>query len=227
MEIERYPARYHDQWGEVATVIENDGKTLRMVIRDVEFSGTMLDDLESSTDVDVDTSQLSMFTLNRGKLCGCTLEFDMPLTVLFHLERLTGILHVKLTLGLPAPNGGIDREDLLLTLTVADQMFVSPGTSGWFENELLAIHMQLPEGMYMRTCLFCAFSDYHPVGNGLFGCLSCFRQAKQDYLSVRTKNDLLALYRQKLDEAVQETYCCSEFSRRTSPWGRPFEYYKA
>jgi hypothetical protein len=79
----------------------------------------------------------------------------------------------------------------------------------------------------MQTCLFCAFSDYHPVGNGLFGSLSCFRKAKQDFLSVRNKNELLALYRQKRDEVVQETYCCSECSRRTSPWGHLSEYYKA
>jgi hypothetical protein len=139
MQIERYQGRYHDRWGEVATFIENDGKTLRMVIRDVVFSGTMLDDWEPFTERDA--SQLSVFTFNRGDLCDFSLEFDMPLPIIFQTEHLTGMLHGKLALGQPAPNGGIDREDLLLTLTVGDQVFISPGTSGWFENELLAIHM--------------------------------------------------------------------------------------
>jgi len=84
-------------------------------------------------------------------------------------EQIEGKLHVQLTLGQPASNGGIDREDLILTLSVANRSFGSLGTSrGYFENELLDIHMQLPEGMYMRTYLFCERSDYSPLGNGLF-----------------------------------------------------------
>jgi hypothetical protein len=40
--IARYPALFRDAHSEMVTVIENDGRTLRMVVRGVEFMGTML-----------------------------------------------------------------------------------------------------------------------------------------------------------------------------------------
>jgi hypothetical protein len=46
--IARYPALYRDALGEEKTVIENDGKKLRMIVRGVEFTGTMFDDFEPS-----------------------------------------------------------------------------------------------------------------------------------------------------------------------------------
>jgi hypothetical protein len=221
MEVERYPAHYRDRWGEVTTTIENDGKELRMMVRDVEFTGRSLDDWEPCAGADA--SALQWFTFNHNELCDCRLEFEMPLQVIVEREQLEGKLHVQLTLGQPASNGGIDREDLILTLSVANRSFRSLGTSrGYFENELLDIHMQLPEGMYMRTCLFCERSDYSPLGSGLFGGLSCFKRAKQALLSrTRSKGVLFALYNQKLDDTVQETYCCPEFKRKIDTSGRP------
>lgn len=221
MEVERYPAHYRDRWGEVTTTIENDGKELRMMLRDVEFTGRSLDDWEPRSGTDA--SALQCFMFNHNELCECLLEFEMPLQVIMQQEQIEGKLHVHLTLGQPASNGGIDREDVILTLTVANRSFRSLGTSrGWFEIELLDIHMQLPEGMYMRTCLFCERSDYSPLGNGLFGGLSCFKRAKQALLSrSRNKRVLFALYDHKLDDTVQETYCCPEFTRKIDTTGRP------
>ncbi len=46
--IARNPAVYRDAHGEEATVIENDGKMLRMVVRGVEFTGTRFEDFEPS-----------------------------------------------------------------------------------------------------------------------------------------------------------------------------------
>jgi hypothetical protein len=67
--------------------------------------------------------------------------------------------------------------------------------------------------MYLQTCFCCAFSDYSPYGNGLFGDLACFRDNKQPYLAVETKRDFLALW-DTYTEFVQETYHCGEFERR-------------
>ena len=41
-----YPARYIDEHGEEETIIRNDGKTLRMRVRGVEFSGMRFEDFE-------------------------------------------------------------------------------------------------------------------------------------------------------------------------------------
>jgi hypothetical protein len=56
---EMYPAVYRDRFGEVTTTIHNDGKKLRMLLRDVAFHGT-LDDWEPDESVAV--TQLQQFT---------------------------------------------------------------------------------------------------------------------------------------------------------------------
>ena len=68
----------------------------------------------------------------------------------------------------------------------------SKGTSGWFEDELLDLVRQLDPRESIAACITCAYSDYSPVGHGLFGWLACFRDAKQDYLRIRSKDPELA-----------------------------------
>jgi hypothetical protein len=67
----------------------------------------------------------------------------------------------------------------------------------------------------MRTCLFCVFSGYHSMGNGLFGDLDCFRRAKQLFLAAKRKSDLFALYDKKLNERVQKIFSVQSFRGKT------------
>jgi hypothetical protein len=135
----------------------------------------------------------------------------MPVPVVTPHGMADGVLTVHLELGDPAPNGGIDREHLTLQLKVEDQLVASKGWSGWFEDEMLDIQKQLPPDGYMKACINCAFSDYSPVGHGLFGGLACFRDNKQSYLSVKTKRDLFGIWK-TMTEYVQETYLdCNRF----------------
>ena len=78
---------------------------------------------------------------------------------------------------------------------------------------MLDLQRQLPAGSYLRACITCAYSDYSPGGNGLFGGLACFRGHKAEYLAVRSKRDLLDIW-DKRTGFVQETYLCPEFDRR-------------
>ncbi len=213
MFFEAYPAVYRDRFGEVATTLYNDGKQLSMTLRGVKFTGTSLDDWDPVADVDSSLSQPFMFTRSGKVLCEYTLAFDMPILVVFQAEQLQGTLHVLLTLGAATPNRGTDREILFLTLTVGGSSFASQGKVGWFEDELLDIQRQLPEGMYMQNCFCCAYSDYHPVGSGLFGDLACFRNKKQEYLAVSNKYALMDMWPTHIED-VQETYRCPEFARR-------------
>ncbi len=48
--VQSYPARYQDAQGEEYTIIENDGKRLRMMVRGVEFVGADFDGLEPTLD---------------------------------------------------------------------------------------------------------------------------------------------------------------------------------
>ncbi len=205
-----YPAIYRDQLGEVTTTIQNDGRMLRMVIRGVEFADRSFDGFEPT--VELDDSQLALFTLNQGCLCSCIIECDMPLLVAFGDEVVEGILLVHLELGDPSKNGGIDREELYLTLKIGDSSFKSSGKSGgWFSDELRDIQALLPEGAYIKTCINCALADYHPVGYGLFGGLACFRNNKEAFRAAKTKRELFRIWNTSIE--VQETYLCPEFVR--------------
>jgi hypothetical protein len=129
-------------------------------------------------------------------------------------ERITGQLQVYLDLGHPRPGDhGLDRETLHLCFSFGGASFWSKGTSGYFEDELRDIQQALPEGAYLQACISCAFSDYSPYGNGLFGDLACFRGNKAGYRQVHGKYDLLAI-EDTMTEFVQETSLCPEFEHR-------------
>lgn len=212
--VQSYPARYQDAQGEEHTIIENDGKQLRMMVRSVEFVGADFDGLEPT--LDPADPRLASFTLYRGSLCACHLECVMPLPVVVGQELITGQLQVYLELGHPRPGGnrGIDQETLHLCLSFGGASFWSRGTSdGFFEDELRDIQHALPEGAYLKACISCAFSDYSPVGHGLFGSLACFRGNKAAYRQVSGKYALFAIW-DTMTEFVQETYLCPEFEHR-------------
>ena len=61
------------------------------------------------------------------------------------------------------------------------------------------------------------YSDYNVYGNGAFGDMICHRQAKEEYLRVRSKQDFMRL--RGPTERVQETYLCAQFVRRVPGTG--------
>lgn len=208
--IVNYPAIYIDTFGEEKTVIQNDGKTLRMSLRGIEFSGFMFDDFTPDS---ADETKLASFPFHAGTLCSYKLECQIPISVLVFDKVVEGNLQAHIEIGDPAPNGGVDLEQIQLTLAVEDKSFKSSGTHGWFDDELLEIQAALPNRIFMKCCHSCAFSDYHPVGSGTFGGLACFREHKQEYLAIKDKVSFMHFY-SKLTDNVQETYLCPEFEKR-------------
>ncbi|HEV3146271.1 MAG TPA: DUF6304 family protein [Gemmataceae bacterium] len=184
--MDRYPATYSDAHGSETSIIDNDGETLGLSLRGVEFVGSDFDSLEPKGAA---PEQLRPFTLNQGCLCSCRIECRIPAPVHEGGRLLDGALLVELVLGDPAPKGGLDREQLRIVLEYDGQRFAGPGTSGWFEDELLAIQAHLPEGVFIKACMNCLYSDYSPYGHGLFGCMMCFRNLKAEYLKVTTKQE--------------------------------------
>jgi hypothetical protein len=212
-----YRARYQDRFGEELTTIRNEGHELRMKVRGVEFVGRHVMGLEPT--VEPGSSDLASFELNRydsgrRELCGCTIEYDIPLPIAVGDEIREAMLHVHAELGAPADRGELDRMKLRLELSFEGKTYRGTGTSGWFEHELLEIQASLPEVTFMKCCISCAFSDYSPYGHDVFGNLDCYRGAKEAYLEVKTKRDLFTLRKQARTDEVQETYLCPEFQRR-------------
>ncbi len=206
-----YPATYTDNRGVEHTCMFNDGETLSIEIREVRFNGSDFDAL--SPIPDTPQALLENFTLNRGELCDCTIACDMPLVVAVPATRYQGILHVKVILGKPAANGGINSETTQLGITYSEWSFLSRTTEGLFEGPLLDLQKLMPEGHYLVNCFGCAYADYFYGGQGLFGTMVCFRTCKAEYLAVRTKDEFIAVW-DKNAGPVQETGICPEFTRR-------------
>lgn len=208
---ERYPAIYRDKHGEEKTTIHNNGKWLSIVVRGVTFTGDDFDFLAASEAAD--SSQLASFTFAAGYLCDFEMVWDMPLNIVARNEALLARLYVHLTVGPPLANGGVSDESVQLRLDFEGRVYLSRGHFSYFEDALTELQKLLPEDVYLRCCFGCAFSDYHPAGNGLFGDMLCFRGNKQAYVQVMGKMDLIRIL-PTVTEKVQETYLCSEFEKR-------------
>src|SRR5688500_5088684 len=132
-----YPAKYRDKHGEVDTVIRNDGQTLSMVIRGVEFSGQAFD-LFEPTDWS-DSSRLASFTFQKAStvdksgnstgpqdawLTGFTNNTEMPIVVVVGDRVENGTLLVHLDRIHPRPDSG--REDVLsMVLCIGEARYES------------------------------------------------------------------------------------------------------
>ncbi|PTL85622.1 DUF6304 family protein [Vitiosangium sp. GDMCC 1.1324] len=206
-----FPGTYRDTYGTEPIEFLSDGRSLLVVVRGVALAGTDFDMLEPVNGAEA--AARANLRLHHNCLCGCELTFHIPLK-LSGPEGVSGaVLESRLVLGVPGPRGGLDQEDLHLRLSFGGKTYQSRGNTGWFEDELLDLARQLPEGVHLRACITCAFSDYSPYGHGLFGCLACFRDNKAEYLSVRDKTGIFRVWN-TLTEYVQETYLCPEFQLR-------------
>jgi len=193
--------------------MHNDGATLALTLRGVLFSGPDFDSL--APDSRSEPKLLERFSLANGSLCECVIECKIPVPVVADGVTSSALLGAHLSLGSQAANGGLDDESLLLSLQVDKNVYRSTGKCGWFEDELLALQLVLPDGTYLKSCFNCGLSDYIPGGHGLFGCMVCFRDSKAEYRSVRGKSDFFKLM-EAIDKPlrVQETFLCPQFEKR-------------
>ncbi|MFZ2521074.1 MAG: DUF6304 family protein [Anaerolineae bacterium] len=222
--IVNYPAKYRDSLGEEITTIQNDGKLLRMEIREVAFVGEDFDSLEPTT---FDEEQKELFDFvsvfiathvtgnipDAGReaymLSNYQLECEIPLVVVVGNEEREAQLYVQLDLRNQDVRGDTP---LLLRLSYDTKSVTSSGRHSFFDSELSDIQRSLPTDVFIKTCISCRYADFGPY-QGTFGALGCYRNNKEEYLQMKAswtpekKWDLL----KTITESVQETYLCSEF----------------
>ena len=209
-----YPTVYRDVHGEENIVIENDGQTLRMVVRGVEFTSKPFGSFDRFMPATENTADVSTFRFGfYGELIAAALSFDVPISVVTETVAVAGILRVTIDLEEAAgrPKDNADWADPCMTLIYPGKSYTSSGGWGSFENELLAIQKQMPVDTYMKCCFNCAFSGYSPYGNGLWG-MYCHRNNKEAYVQATDKLEWIRLDEVAI-EHVQETYLCTEFQR--------------
>jgi hypothetical protein len=163
-----YPTRFTDKRGTEETTVRNDNTNLSITLRGVQFSGLDFDMLEASADTPKES--LTKFALSPFRcLCECVLDVEIETSVLLGDEERNGVLTGHLELGAPIASGGLDRESLRLSLRVNSEEYSSDGATGFFELELLSLLRRMPTSIRPKICFTCAYSDYHPIGHGLFG----------------------------------------------------------
>jgi hypothetical protein len=210
-----YEASYTDLRGSEPTTFYNDGHELAVSIRGVTFKGRDFDMLDPT---DTAAADLDSFSLCQGSLCDCTLTWAVRVALWTPEGEDVAVMHARLVLGPEDSRGGLAYENLALTLSWRGSFTHSAGTSGWFEGELNDLQRQLPSHHYVKACINCQFSDYSPYGHGLFGSMLCFRDLRDEYQRVTSKDTFWTVH-DRYTELVQETYLCGEFQRRVPGTG--------
>ena len=205
--ITTYSAKYIDGNGEEITTILNDGKTLRMKLRNIDFVGDDFDSFELiNGEGNAEIDSFSFFRLSDGsyQLENYELFVDIPLPIVTKGQTRQGTLKVYLDLRNHKENKS-KKDNLLLALIYGENQIKSSG-AGFFDLEMAALQRQLPQGDYIKSCINCRFSDIGPY-MGMFGGLGCYRGNKEAYKTLKqnwtigSKWALLKI----VTESVQET----------------------
>lgn len=201
-------AFYRDKVQDLEATLLSARGQLTLVTPKATFSGNSIDDL-SPTDGTL-SAGIELFNLRDGSLADCQILVECPLKLVQNGEDIDALLYITVTLRGVSDNWS-DR--LQLSLSWGDQTVHSAGTDGLMETELLDLLKHLPTDIKLKSCFTCAYSDYSPAGQSMTGGLSCYRDQRETYLSVRNKIEYLQIYRMAT-EYVQEIDLCPEHQPR-------------
>jgi hypothetical protein len=177
-----------------------------MVIRGVTFRGTSFDSLSP---IDGSLAAEQGIAIKDGALSACLVSAEIPVDVVRGAETMKGVVRVAWDLDY----SGDSTKNGIPELWVPKLGIRCRADSEDFEGALEAFSKVLPGDAFIKVCFNCDFSDYSPFGTYAFGSMLCFRCAKGEYLSVRSKGDLIDIMTRA--EATQEVFVCPEFVRRT------------
>lgn len=200
--VSQYKGARPPQWG--------SGFELSTRIRGVHFSGLSFDTLDPDDD---HSPSVVGLRVNAGGLHECVLTGALPCVVEIDGELVTTAIDFRLDLTANALANVAAPANLQLSLSVGTYRLAV--VDDWFEGGMLKVEAALPENMRLRSCVTCLYSDYSPGGHGLIGIL-CHRDAKAQYLAVRSKLDYWSV---PVTEEVLETYLCGEYQRRVPGTG--------
>lgn len=180
-------------------------------IREVPVWGFDFDGLEPVHERDPRAGALALNSA--GELHDCVLGGDLPCSAIVAGQQRAVAIRFALDLR-PGPEALPDRpKNLRLSMAIDGAMFQV--TDEWFEDGLLRLQETLPPHVRLMCCVTCLYSDYSPGGHGLTG-MRCHRDAKEQYLAVRSKADYWSV---PVTEEVPETYLCPEYQRRIAGTG--------
>ncbi len=210
-----FSGTYADQRGieDVVSVVQSSAAPgwqrrfeVRTTIRGIEVWGADFDGL-SPDDESEEVSHLFNLAPD-GSLAECVFSGEMPCIVEVDGVRREIAVRFELDLRASAAHPPSDPKNLRLSLDLGGSVYAV--TDEWFADGIPRLERELPDTDQLICCVTCLYSDYSPYGHGLTG-MTCHRDAKAQYLAVRSKRDYLTV---PATEDVPETYLCPEYERR-------------
>lgn len=214
--MRKYLAKYEDKRGVETTYIKSDGSDMFLTLRGIDFEGSDFDQLTAEK-VDKKKFDFELFTDGSGDLTNFKITVTIP--VLFYNsqseETFTENLIAHIEVGETTTIKELDSEINSLNLTSSFGVFKVKKKLEWMEDALVALQNKLPEHIYLKTCLSCKYSNYSPYGNGMFGSIYCFKNIKEQLVTLHDKSDLLDIWTAEAVNkgamfSVQETFECNE-----------------
>ncbi len=200
--------------------IRNDFEYLKFEIDDFNFVGTSFDDFELLNYENYSQTELKRFSFNKIRcgngfayeLCNCKIMVNIP-TLIKDVdtgEVFEENLEIKFEIGKSIGNGMTEDVRVSLNLKIFNKHYSAINYA--FEDGANEIRNQIEPKYKFNSCFGCNFSDYSPYGKAIFGTMLCFKNQKEEYLKVKSKEGLFNLGQE--DQIVQETYYCEDFEPR-------------
>jgi Family of unknown function (DUF6304) len=176
--------------------------TVATTIRGVAFDGTDLDGIDTPDRAAAAAAGIALD--GTGSLTDCTLTGGLPCVLARRGRRESTA--VEWTLRLPTEAHAWTALEVSLTVGAA----TLEASADDLEQCLRELEGRLPKDVALICCFTCRYSDYSPGGKGLSG-MRCHRNAKEQYLAVRSKRDYFDV---PTAEIVLETHLCDEWETR-------------
>lgn len=214
--MREYVATYKDKRGTEMIRIKSDGSDMFFTLREIDFEGS---DFEMLTASEIDNTKFDyeMFEDGSGDITNFKITITIPIQLYnvendeVFIENLTVYIEVGETITIK----GADSEIDCLTLKTPFGAYIVKKKLEWMEDALIVLQNQLPENIYLKTCLSCKYSNYSPYGNGMYGNIYCFKKLKDELKKIKDKHGLLHLWTPEAVGkgdvfSVQETFDCLE-----------------
>ena len=211
--MRKYKVKYKDKFGEEETEISSDGSTMYITLRSIQFEGTDFEAFEG--EVDKRKFDYEMYQDGTGELTNFRMEVVFPIKI-YHTKKIVNEkIKFEIEVGKELEIDGLESIVNSIELNTSFGNFKSTKKIEWFEDAIIEIQNMLPKKTQIKTCLSCKYSNYHPVGNGMFGTLYCFKKIKNKINTFNNKYDLMNIWTKEAignEEIfnVQEIFDCSE-----------------
>lgn len=212
MKILTYPTIYKDKFGEEKNKIITFGSKIHIVLRDTRFEGQCFETLEISEFDNQENDKFEWEKCQDGSKVLTNFEmkvnFQMQLAVEHNPQMEEMIAQIS--------TGNEKGTNIFLELKTDLENFKNTRNYDSFEDAMIEIQSFLPQNTKIKTCLSCKFSNYHPIGNGMFGALYCFKKLADKADKIVDKHSLLHFFDKEFTKKeekqkifnVQETFDC-------------------